>query len=457
MPALVPIAYSSLMATSRKADQSSGLPPTWLVDPKPARKARGGKSGRARSHRGGGSVYQRADGLFVAQVRYQGKVRRAYARDWESAGEKLRELRATVGRAQPREAQTVAEFIEAWLYHEEHQGDRMRQLRPTTIRGYRQLLRDYVVPAIGHRDIIGPWSRSDFSFLSDRLLPGETRGFRSRKTLHNLRAVTRRLFSQAVAWDRLDSHPVKKDWWPSGYRPASGGTTLTAEQAGHLIETAMRTSPTVGPIISLLLYTGARLGEVLAIRWGAVDLSPPASLLIRETLTRNLGKGMAFGSPKTDKSRRRIWLNEEAAQVVGNLPSREGASGDTLLFPSPYKPRDAEGNERPYGWQMPIHPSYVYQTLQAVLREAGLPRVRVHDLRHTAASLMLASGIETVTVSAVLGHKTPSITHDMYSHVLPGRDREAVGVLTFGGIGGSIETSTSVSTRHTRSGARHTP
>lgn len=415
------------------------LPPTWIEIPEAElrklpkqAKQRGGKSGHTRGHRGAGSVYQRSDGLWVAQVRLGGKVRRAYARDWNAADEKLRRLRATVGPTQPHEAQTVADFAEAWLFYEEHQERHWRSLKPTTIRGYRQLLRDYALPAIGHREISGPWVRADFDFLSDRRLPGNDRQPESRKTLHNLRAVTRRLFSQAVAWDRLAANPIEKSWWPSGYKARSGGQTLTSTQAHELIEAAWRVSPNIAPILALLLYTGARLGEVLALRWGAVQLAPAPSIEIRETLTRKIDKGMGFDTPKTPRSRRRIWLNDEAARLIADLPSREQANEQTLLFPSPYKPRDDEGRERPYGWQMPISPSHVYHELQRSLKEAGLPKVRVHDLRHTAASLMLASGIETVTVSAVLGHASPSITHDMYSHVVPGRDREAVNVLTFG-------------------------
>jgi integrase len=445
MPPLVLTSYAALMGTKETRRQRTDLPPTHLQLPPETKlpKQRGGKSGRARSHRGGGSVYQRSDGLWVAQIRHRGQVHRAYARDWNSADEKLRHLRARAGTAQPAEAQTVAEFVEAWLYYEEHA--KWGTLRSTTIRGYRQLLRDYVLPEIGVRDIKGPWRKSDFSFLSDRRLPGDTRRFQSRSTLHNLRAVTHRLFAKAVAWEKLDANPLIKDWWPSGRVLKSGGTILTANQAGRLIDAAWRVSPAVAPIIALALYTGARLGELLALRWGAVNLDPPF-IEIRQTLTRKIDRGYGFDAPKTDKSRRRIRLNAEAAEMVMNLPSRVGSDEDTLLFPSPYAPRDDYGNERPYGWHMPISPSHVYHELQRSLHEAGLPKVRVHDLRHTAASLMLAAGVETVVVSAVLGHKSPSITHDMYSHVLPGRDWDAVDHLSFRGEAVSVARTSDIST-----------
>jgi integrase len=169
----------------------------------------------------------------------------------------------------------------------------------------------------------------------------------------------------------------------------------------------------------LAVSTGMRLGELLGLHWADVDLDD-SSLRVVSTLRRVPGQAPSFGPPKTQKSRRRVELGPS---VVEALSRHRMAQSDErwragqlwedfdLVFPT--------HTGRP--WLA----SNVTRTFGPLLERAGLPAIRFHDLRHTAATLMLGRGVHAKIVSDMLGHASISITLDTYSHVLPTMHREA--------------------------------
>lgn len=192
---------------------------------------------------------------------------------------------------------------------------------------------------------------------------------------------------------------------------------LSLEETRCLLEVAQGSPYYV--LIYLALATGARLGELLALRWSDVDLDA-GTMRISRTAHRLTGRGIVFHAPKTQRAVRPVALSAETVKVLkqhrrAQLEMRltlGPAYGDQgLVFAwATGKPQDRGAVRRTFG------------KLTAKARVEGL---RFHDLRHTAATLMLAAGIHPKVVSERLGHATIAITLDTYSHVLPDLQRDA--------------------------------
>jgi integrase len=164
----------------------------------------------------------------------------------------------------------------------------------------------------------------------------------------------------------------------------------------------------------LAITTGMRAGELLGLQWSDIDFDAGRLSVRRALQQQNGGKGLVFVTPKTTKSRRAIELSQNALDAVRLHRDRQAfqrrKAGDEwrdhdLVFAGPTG--------------RPIDPSWSRQTFYAALDAAGLPRVRFHDLRHTAATLALLRGAHPKVVSEMLGHATVGLTLDTYSHLLP--------------------------------------
>ena len=173
----------------------------------------------------------------------------------------------------------------------------------------------------------------------------------------------------------------------------------------------------------LALATGMRRGELLALKWDDIDFDN-ASLQVQRTLQKTL-RGYVFAKPKTTRSRRRIALS---ATVLAALKRHRVQQAETrlklgdawteldLVFPSAlgrmYEPSN-----------------FVRYQFKPIIKRTGLPNVRLHDLRHTAATLLLAKGINPKVVSEMLGHSNVSNTLNVYGHVLPHMQQEAADLM----------------------------
>ena len=173
-----------------------------------------------------------------------------------------------------------------------------------------------------------------------------------------------------------------------------------------------------GPLFAVAVGSGLRLGELLGLRWADVDLKG-RSLVVRRSLARAHGGGYELAEPKTRRSRRTVMLpavaldglrRQKARQAPAKLAAGTAWQSDGLVF------TDAIGQ--------PLQPSAVSHAFHTAAQRLGLP-VRLHDLRHTAASLMLGAGVPLKVVSEALGHSSIAITADTYSHVTPELRREA--------------------------------
>jgi integrase len=196
---------------------------------------------------------------------------------------------------------------------------------------------------------------------------------------------------------------------------------LSPEQSRRLLEEA--TGDRLEALYVLALTTGMRQGEILALHWRDIDLDR-RTVNVHLTVHR-VRDTFLFTEPKTPSSRRQIVLTEaatsalrrhRAAQVEERLRTGDRLEDADLVFTNHEgRPIDASNLLRHC-----FHP---------LLSRAGLPKVRFHDLHHTAATLLLGQGVHAKIVSEMLGHSNIAITMDLYSHVTPTMQREAARAL----------------------------
>jgi integrase len=176
-------------------------------------------------------------------------------------------------------------------------------------------------------------------------------------------------------------------------------------------------------LYALTITTGMRQGELLGLRWQDADLDA-GRLAVRQAFQRQRGRGLVFVEPKTPRSRRTIVLSRLAVAALRGHRDRQAFARRTA---------GAEWQERHLvfcdHFGAPLDPSYQTATFKAALRAADLPEVRFHDLRHTAATLLLSQCVHVKLVSEMLGHTTITPTLDTYSHLIPAMHGDAAAAM----------------------------
>lgn len=355
---------------------------------------------------GEGTIYKRADGRWCATVSVDGGRRKSfYGRCREDVARKL----ATALKAKqdglplPAERQTVEHFLKGWL-ESVHPS-----VRPRTFESYDLNVRR-VVPHIGRSRLarLTPASiQSCYAAL--------TKGGLSPRSVQQAHAVLHRALRQAEQWGLLGRNPSDAVRAPRPERREI--QTLGAAELETLFSAT--DDERLHGLWVLLATTGLRLGEATALRWGDIDFVEKR-LSVKRTLQRQRGAGLVFAEPKTSRSRRMIHLSARA------LLALRGHRHDQVAERLALGPAWDEGDlvfchENGH----PLDPSFVDRSFHAALDHAGLPRLRVHDLRHTAATLLLERGVHPKVVQEMLGHSTITLTLDTYSHVAPAMHKEA--------------------------------
>jgi len=193
--------------------------------------------------------------------------------------------------------------------------------------------------------------------------------------------------------------------------------TLDVPQAKALLSAAE--GDRLKALFCLAIHTGLREGEMLGLRWSDLDWKTGA-LHVQRQLQWISGQGPTFAEPKTAKGRRQVILGPATLSKLQDHNKRQ--KGERLFRG---ESRQEQGLIFTSAIGTPLDPCNVLKHFKALLRKAGLPDIRLHDLRHTAASLMLQQGVHPKVVQERLGHSTVSLTLDVYSHVLPGLQESA--------------------------------
>lgn len=242
----------------------------------------------------------------------------------------------------------------------------------------------------------------------------------SPKYVQNMRAVLHAAFEQAVRDGLLERNPVDAVRRPRA--PRREMHFLTPEQARCLLQAAR--GDRLYALYALALSTGMRLGELLGLSWGRVDLEA-GTVHVHRQLQRLKGMGLVLTELKSAYSQRSIQLPREVVRALREhraLQERE---------------RLEAGQAWANKWDLvfttklgtPIDPqNLTHRSFKRLLKEAGLPDIRFHDLRHTAAALMLRQ-IPVHAVREILGHSSIKVTVDIYAHVIPQTAQEAAAVM----------------------------
>jgi integrase len=250
------------------------------------------------------------------------------------------------------------------------------------------------------------------------------RGF-APKTVRNIHSVLHRALADAERLGLVAKNPARSARGPSVSRKEQ--ETWSPEQLSQFLATTAG-DPLHGVFV-LLATTGMRRGEVVGLRWVDVDLDRAVASVVH-TITTVHGRPVE-STTKTAKSRRRVSL--DASSVIVLRAHRAAQRKERLVVGA--------------GWidhglvfcrydGSPLHPDLVTRRFRTLVERAGLPKIRLHDLRHTYATLALRAGVHPKVVSERLGHATVGITLDLYSHVAPSLDQQAAetvaGLLRFG-------------------------
>lgn len=356
----------------------------------------------AKRGNGEGSIYQRkSDGRWVGSITLPDGTRRAfYGKKRAEVAEKiniaLNDLRR--GMLPMNVNTTVQEYIEQWL-----EDIHKPTVKLSTYNHYKILLRLYIVPGLGYIKLQSLTPQQVQTFYSKKLNEGL-----SPKSINNIHGLLHRALSNAVKWNIVPRNVCDAVTPPRLRRKEK--TVLTPEQARTLLQTIK--NHRMEALLTLALVTGMRCGELLGLRWQDINLTN-CSLQVKRTVSYVKGHGRIESEPKTEKSRRQIMLplfvvetliRHKALQDEQRGKTEKWAEKD-LVF------TNAEGNY--------IGVTTIREAFNRVLKEAGLPHIRFHDLRHSAATILLSRGTHPKVVQEILGHSQISMTLDVYSHVLP--------------------------------------
>jgi integrase len=357
---------------------------------------------------GEGGIYRRNDGRWEAKFRLDGSRRSVYARTRKEVVERMRDaldaheegLRVT----SPKD--TVATFFAEWL------AAMQPTLRARTFDRYEQYVRIHILPELGRIQL----QRISPKHLQAAYKARLDAGLSPRSVAH-MHALLHRGFEDAYAWGLLRRNPADISRPPKA--PVKEMQALTPQEAARFLKAAG--GDRLEALYVLAITTGMRQGEILALRWRDVDLEAGA-LSVTGTLHRTKERGLVVSSPKTKGSRRHVSLTPA---LVSALRNHHRAQASERLAAGPKWDRRGFVFTTEVGG--PIEASnLIRRSFKPLLKKAKLAPIRFHDLRHTAASLMLAQGVHPKIVAEMLGHSNISVTMDTYSHVLPGMQAEAV-------------------------------
>lgn len=368
---------------------------------------------KARKGNGEGSVrYVEAKQLYEARLSLDGGRRKSFY--GKTKGEALRKLRAAqhaLDHGLPvlmDERQTLAHYLPSWL-------ESKNRLEPSTRIRYRIFVERTLIPELGRVQLAKLTPQHLQRLYAKKLDEGW-----SPTTVHHLHTVLHGALEQAIRWgligrnvaDLVDAPRIERKemrfWTPEQAR------AFLAAVAGDRLEALFR----------LALDTGMRQGELFGLRWRDVDIEGGA-LYVQTALKVQEEGGRALGRPKTEYSRRKIEFGEGTADAL--RAHRKRQAEERLAMGAAWTDNDLVFCNSIGGGLAPNN--MTRRHFLPGIKRAGVPVIRPHDMRHTAATLMLLGGVPVKVVSERLGHASPDITLRLYAHVLPGMQKDAAAVM----------------------------
>lgn len=308
--------------------------------------------------------------------------------------------------------QSLAEYLlDEWL------PARRVAVKPGTWENYRMQTEAYVRShPIGALPLVAVDGPSLNSFYADLLTTGRRsgKGGLSNKSVRNIHGMLHKALADAVKWGRVLRNATDAADQPR--KVTVEMSVWTPDELRRFVE--FTDADRLAAAWRLLVTTGMRRGELLGLRWSDIDLDQ-RTLCIRQSRT-SVNYSVHTDTPKTERGTRVVSLDPETAAALRTHHRRQ------------LEERMALGNS----WQdtglvfvcedgRPIHPQRLSQWFAQQVRKAGLPPIRLHDVRHSYSTALIRAGVPVKTVSQRIGHASPTITMTIYQHVLPGDDEQA--------------------------------
>jgi integrase len=307
---------------------------------------------------------------------------------------------------------TIKEYFEQWL-----EDYAKSALRPTSFQTYYTLIHQHIIPSIGHITLQQLQPMHLQRFYNEQLQRGRVdgKGGLSSQSVVKLHVIIKSALGHAVKWQLINRN-VADLADPPAIRKRDI-ITLEADEVTHFLELAKESRYYIAFLLAI--STGLRRGEILGLRWKDIQFEEK-----RASIQKNLVvvKGTPLlQEPKTKGSKRSISLPTTTVDALRKY--KKVQAQEKLKQGALYQDNDLIVTTR---FGTPVNPRHLLRSFYNLIKKANLPSIRFHDLRHTHATLMLQQGVHPKIVSERLGHSNTRITMDIYSHVLPSMQEEAV-------------------------------
>ena len=357
---------------------------------------------------GEGNVRQKRPNLWEARIvaghKKDGSPIYKYVsgRTQKEAYEKLRELIAEYSNVELTENSRIT--VEAWMqkWMDEYM---MFSIREQTWTSYESVIRLHIIPNLGNKTVASLTTSIVQKFYNKLLSEGK-----SGSLVRDAHLILHQAMDVAVKENLIAKNPTNGTKIPKvEYKPKN---ILNETQLEMFME-AIKEDELWYDFFYTEITTGLRRGELCGLKWCDFN-ETTGQLNVVRTVTTRKGGGFKAGETKTEKGTRTIYLPPSTIKL---LSERKTKVSSEWIFPNLYD------NSKP------INPSTAYLRLKAILKKAGLPNIRFHDLRHTFATHALSSGVDARTLSGILGHTNASFTLDTYTHVTNDMQKNASAIV----------------------------
>ena len=363
-----------------------------------------------------GVKLRRARGKWYLYIDWNGKRKcKCVGTDRRTAEEIRRQVEAKLALGDlkilgaPDQERTFQEYAERWLLEYSEMN-----CKPSTVRGYRNILNEYVFPDLGRLKLSKTQLTRDRlkSFLAE---VAKGRGL-SRNTMRNIHSCVRGVLTQAVEDGILESNPAARlGKYMKGEKSNFRAVALTRIEVQQFLDAALEVCPEYYPLFLTALRAGLRRGELVALQWGDIQFGANEDDPNRFILVQRNYVHRRFTTPKSKKSHRvdmskqlrSVLLKLRDLRLLAAFAAGHDSIADDFVFPSP------DGHV--------LDPDNLFHRyFLPVLAKAGLRRIRLHDLRHTFGSLLIQDGATLTYVKEQMGHSSIQVTVDIYGHLVPG-------------------------------------
>ena len=367
---------------------------------------RGEDSWQLRVHAGRDSI--------TGRKRY---VERTFRGNKRQASKALAALVTETEELAPRSTKegTVGALLNEWLDHAEP------SFSPKTVATCRMYIDNPIIPAIGSLSASKLTANELDRFYRHLLKVGASNGPYAPATIRRVHGIIRRALTQGVRWGWISRNPAIDASPPRV--PLREMKPPSPDQVVRLFRLAQESDPDLATFITLAASSGARRGELIALRWKDIDVER-GTLSVERGIVLVDGQLIEQGT-KTHQSRRislDIATLESLSQHRVRMEEGAALAGTTIKSTSFVFSEAVDGS-------LPWRPDSTTRAFRSLCKKAGVEGVRLHDLRHYVATRLLSAGIDVRTVAGRLGHRNPSTTLNVYSHFVPESDHQAADAL----------------------------